>query len=289
MKTDLNAHLLIINPQNDFCDLPASYLPGDPLNPGKHLQPKVPVPGAHEDMLGLSYFINAAQEKLSAITVTLDSHHHVGIERPTMWMNGDGSDVAGFTTIRARDVRTGAVLPRNPAHAPAVLDYLDALERGGRYMHMVWPAHCEVGSWGHNVHAAVQAACNRWEERHLRVVSKVYKGLNPWTQHYSAIMAEVPVEDDMSTMVNNDLLDELSNADLVLIAGEAGSHCVKATTEHIIGHMGTRNPERILLLQDCISPVIGYEAHYQRFLASILSLGVQVRTSQSVLDGPLAS
>lgn len=283
MKKNLKIHLLIIDPQNDFCDLPTSYLPSDPLKPGEFVRPKVPVRGAHEDMLRLSHFIRSAQEKLSSITVSLDSHHRVGIERPAMWIRGNGSDVQPFTAIRAMDVRTGAILPRNPAHASVVLDYLDALERGGKYVHMVWPAHCEVGSWGHNVHPAVQAACSRWEECHLRVVSKVFKGLNPWTEHYSAILAEVPDQDDMSTMLNSELLDSLFKADLVLIAGEAGSHCVKATTEHIVEHIGSRNPARFVLLQDCISPVRGYEAQYQTFLVSMLGLGVQVRTSQSVL------
>mgnify|MGYP002386385057 CR=1 FL=1 len=99
---------------------------------------------------------------------------------------------------------------------------------------MVWPVHCEIGTWGHNVHAAVRQAYNAWEEACVGVVDKVFKGTNPWTEHYSAIRAEVPDPDDESTRVNARLITRLRAADMVLISGEAGSHCVKATTEHIV-------------------------------------------------------
>src|SRR6202007_2565820 len=40
--------LLIIDPQNDFCDVPASYRPADPLT-GTAIAPALPVAGAHAD------------------------------------------------------------------------------------------------------------------------------------------------------------------------------------------------------------------------------------------------
>ena len=40
-------HLVIIDPQNDFCDLPADYCPLDPVNPQQRLSPALPVAGAH--------------------------------------------------------------------------------------------------------------------------------------------------------------------------------------------------------------------------------------------------
>ena len=110
------------------------------------------------------------------------------------------------------------------------MDYLKRLEAAGRYTLMVWPTHCEIGSWGHNVHADVRAAYNRWEESSLRTVTKIIKGTNPWTEHYSAIQAEVPDNDDPGTQMNVGFIKMLADADRVYITGEAGSHCVKATT-----------------------------------------------------------
>ena len=91
---------------------------------------------------------------------------------------------------------------------------------------------------------------------------KVTKGENPWTEHYSAIQAEVPDAADAHTQLNTALLADLDRADLLLIAGEASSHCVRATTEHIVANLPGGRPERIVLLTDCMSPVGGFEAQH---------------------------
>ncbi|MDR2093272.1 MAG: cysteine hydrolase, partial [Azoarcus sp.] len=174
-------HLLIIDPQNDFCDLPEAECDG-------HC-PALPVPGAHADMLRLAALIDRAGERIHAITVTLDSHLRLDIAHPGFWRQGDGSPVAPFTPIRAADVRTGVFQPRAEDALPRAAAYLGALEARGRYTHMVWPVHCELGSWGHNVHAAVRRAYHRWEDAAGINAEKFLKGLNPFTEHYSAIRA----------------------------------------------------------------------------------------------------
>lgn len=131
-----SVHLLIIDPQNDFCDLPASHLPADPLT-GQAIAPALPVPGAHADMQRLARFIDAAAPALSAITVTLDSHHRLDIAHPTFWRTGDDRAVAPFTPITAGQVRSGAFLPRHADDLPRTLTYLDELEARGRYTLMV--------------------------------------------------------------------------------------------------------------------------------------------------------
>ena len=215
--------LLIIDPQNDFCDLPEAYRPADPLGGGR-LAPALPVAGAHADMQRLARFIREGSAGLTDMAVTLDSHHRLDIAHPTFWQQADGSAVAPFTQITAAQVRTGAYRPRDAAALPRTLAYLDELEARGRYTLMVWPVHCEIGSWGHNVHADVRAAYNAWEERELGIVEMVSKGANPWTEHYSAIQAEVPDAADPDTQLNHALIQRLDQADQILIAGEAGSH-----------------------------------------------------------------
>lgn len=287
--TKRNIHLLVIDPQNDFCDLPGEYLPANPKEPGSVIKPQLAVPGAHADMLRLAEFMQRGLRGLADISVTLDSHHRVGIERPAMWMQADGSAVNPFTQITAADVRASTYLPRNPHALPRVLAYLDALEAGGRYKLMVWTPHCEIGTWGHNVHADVRAAYNAWEERELGIVNKVTKGSNPWTEHYSAIMAEVPDASDPTTQLNRGLIDILAEADLIPIAGEAGSHCVKATTEHIADNFGTESLKKIVLLTDCISPVAGFEPQYEEFLRDMAARGLQLSTSTSLLGELVAN
>lgn len=271
-------HLLIVDPQNDFCDLPETYLPTDPLTGLAH-QPALPVAGAHADMQRLARFIDATAHALTSITVTLDSHHRLDIAHPTFWRAGNGDPVAPFTPITAAQLRAGEFVPRHDDDLPRTLAYLDELEARGRYTLIAWPVHCEIGTWGHNVHADVRAAYGRWEEARQFIVRKVPKGANPWTEHYSALMAEVPDADDPRSQLNRGLLDSLDRADLILVAGEAGSHCVKATVEHLAEHLPGGNLSRIVLLTDCMSPVAGFAQAQATFLQRMRDLGVQERAS----------
>lgn len=271
-------HLLIVDPQNDFCDLPDSYRPTDPLT-GSAVEPALPIAGAHADMQRLARFIDATAHALSSITVTLDSHHRLDIAHPTFWRMGNGDPVPPFTPITAAQLRAGEFVPRHDDDVPRTLNYLDELEARGRYTLMAWPVHCEIGTWGHNVHADVRAAYGRWEEDRQFIVRKVPKGANPWTEHYSALMAEVPDADDPRSQLNRGLLDSLDRADLILVAGEASSHCVKATVEHLAEHLPGGNLSRIVLLTDCMSPVAGFANAQAGFLHRMRDLGVQQRTS----------
>jgi nicotinamidase-related amidase len=162
-------HLLVIDPQNDFCDLPA----------GGQGTPALPVPGADADMRRVADLIARGGQGLDAISVTLDTHHRLDIAHPTFWTTGEGGDVAPFTAITAADVRAGRYTPRDPAASARTLDYLDKLETAGRYTLMVWPVHCEVGSWGQQVHAGVGAALRGWEAAGHGRVNEVVKAPIP--------------------------------------------------------------------------------------------------------------
>lgn len=271
--------LLVIDPQNDFCDLPASYCPAGRA-------PSLPVAGAHADMQRLAAFIRARGGQIDAITVTLDSHQRFDIAHPGFWQTGAEAEVAPFTPITAAQVRAGTFTPRDAAALPRTLAYLDALEAQGRYTLMVWPVHCEIGSWGHGIHTDVLAACGDWQLQRQRAVRSVLKGTNPWTEHYSAIEAEVPDADDASTALNTALLLSLGQADQLLVAGEASSHCVRSTTEHIVQHLPRLVPgwqaSRIVLLTDAMSPVGGFEAQHQAFLEAMRAAGVQLKTMNEI-------
>lgn len=268
-----NIHLLIIDPQNDFCDLPDNYLPKDAA--GKQMAPQLAVPGAHADMQRLAALISAHKTVINGITVTLDSHHAFAIERPAFWQTANGGAVAPFTTITAADVTTGRYTTRHPQYTRHAIDYLTQLEAAGRYTHMVWPAHCEIGTWGHNIHEDVRHAYSEWEKEQGKAVNNVFKGTNPLVEHYSAIRAEVIDPNDPATQVNEALLNTWRDTDILLVAGEAGSHCVKSTVEHIIEYRQSTHPMQIILLTDCMSPVAGFEQGYADFLDAMKAQGVQ--------------
>ena len=269
--------LLIIDPQNDFCDLPASACP-------EGQAPSLPVPGADADLQRLAGFVDAMAGRLQAITVTLDAHHRLDIAHPGFWRRGDGGQVAPFTPISAAALRAGEFVPRDPQARPRALASAQALEAGGRYTLMCWPVHCEIGSWGHAVHDAVRAAYNRWELARGRSVHKLLKGSNPWTEHYSALQAEVPDPEDPATLLNQALLARLGEARTLFVAGEAGSHCVRASVEHLVQHLPGGDPARLVLLTDCMSPVAGFEAEQAGFLAGMQRRGVRLATAAEAGD-----
>ncbi|MDD2776680.1 MAG: isochorismatase family protein [Gallionella sp.] len=275
MKTK-KIHLLIIDPQNDFCDLPDNYLP-------KGIAPSLPVAGAHDDMLRVAEIIRLGGAGLSDISVTLDTHQLVDIAHPTFWQQGDGTAVQPFTQIQAADVQAGRYLPRKSEFVARTSGYLKALEDKGGYVHMVWPVHCQIGTWGNNVHDDVRSAYNQWEVKHTRFVNKIVKGTNPWTEHYSAIQAEVPDSEDKATWANEALLALLKQSDTVLIAGEAGSHCVKATTEHIAQHFGAE-ADKLVLLTDCMSAVAGFETQFRNFIDDMTARGVKLMQSAEAVQ-----
>jgi nicotinamidase/pyrazinamidase len=278
-----NIQLLIIDPQNDFCDLPTGWCPADPVT-GDVVSPALPVAGAHADMLRLAHLIQKGASGISGIGVTLDSHHRFDIAHPTFWSTGAGTPVGPFTPITAAQVRTGDYVPKDEATLSRALAYIDELEQRGRYTLMVWPVHCEIGSWGHNVHPAVKAAYNHWEDSRQAMVQKISKGSNPWTEHYSAMQAEVPDAEDSATQLNTALIASLDQADLLIIAGEASSHCVKATTEHIVSNLPSGNTGKVVLLTDCMSPVGGFETQHQAFMDDMSGRGVKLSTSTDMLS-----
>lgn len=268
MKTSV--HLLVIDPQNDFCDIPGAALP---------------VPGANADMQRLASLITRLGSKLDDIHVTLDSHNPVDIAHPSWWTNDQGAAPAPFTMISAADVKNGVWRTRNPRAQVHSLNYVESLERNNRYKLIIWPEHCLIGSWGHNVHADVFSALTAWARSKQAVVDFVTKGSNPTTEHYSAVQAEVPDANDPSTMLNlnSGLIPALKSADIVLIAGEALSHCVASTVRDIADNFGEDNIKKMVLLEDCSSSVTGFEANGQQFIAEMKARGMQVATSTTFL------
>jgi len=236
----MNVQLVVIDPQNDFMDLPDSALP---------------VPGAVDDMKRLAKFVDRVGNKLMDIHVTLDSHQLIDIAHHVWWVDADGNNPASYTIITADDIRAGVWTTRNPAFRKRSLEYVERLEAGGKYPLCIWPPHCQIGTPGHNVEANLNDALQRWRAKEFATVDYVTKGSNPWTEHYGALMAEVPDPGDPGTALNADFLDMLVQADMVAIAGEALSHCVKETVNQIADNIGDNQIQKFYILTDCTSPV----------------------------------
>jgi nicotinamidase/pyrazinamidase len=75
-------------------------------------------------------------------------------------------------------------------------------------------------------------------------------------------------------------LNQLEQAQTVLIAGEALSHCVAGTVRDIADHLGETNLHRLVLLTDCSHAVPGFEHLAECFIEEMKTKGVRCLTSK---------
>lgn len=270
----MTTQLLLVDPQNDFCDF------GPPALGDDRPMPALPVPGAVADLLRVTGLLERRGEAIDSIVVTLDSHPLVGIERPLFWETDEGGAVEPFTVISADDLRARRYRPAvtRLQGDDRVLNVLAGLEAQGKPGVMVWPAHCVVGTWGHQVFSPLAQAIERWTAQHRRLVHYVHKGSHPLTEHFGAFEAEVVLPDAPETGSNHGLARRLARAGTLLVAGEAASHCVAASLRQLL-RMFPQLAPRVVLLADCMSPVQGFEAEAEALFAEMALHGVRRMTA----------
>jgi nicotinamidase-related amidase len=124
----------------------------------------------------------------------------------------------------------------------------------------------------------------QWERQRFTMVDYVTKGSNPWTEHYSAVCADVPDPADPGTQINTRFIQTLTEADVVAIAGEAGSHCLAYTVRDVANSFGDDSyVQRLVLLEDATSPVSGFENLQSDFIREMRGRGMQVTTTRDFL------
>lgn len=262
----MTTSLVCIDCQVDFCDPTSGTLV---------------VPGAMGDMARLSTLIIKSWNKINKIFVTRDSHPRIHIAHPNFWRDSNGNMPNVFRQITAKQVRDGEWTLAIPVLKQRVLTYLDALEVGNKFDLTIWPIHCETGSVGGTIIPVLQEALDYWQDQRTQNVYDIPKGSNPFTEHYSAIKAEVVDPNDPSTDFNVEFLNALNKSDTILWAGEASSHCVYATLMDSINYFGVQSDfvKKLVVLTDAMSSVTGYEAQTKKRMEELQSLGVRMSTT----------
>lgn len=118
---------------------------------------------------------------------------------------------------------------------------------------MIWPEHCLIGSWGWTFVDPILKAVHQWEEN--AVANIISKGSCLWVEHYSALRAEVPFDGDETTLLNARVIKMFKEADILLWAGWASSHCLRFTFDDAYNELGAELAKKMVLLEDCMSPV----------------------------------
>jgi nicotinamidase-related amidase len=252
--------LLAVDVQNTFC------IPGFELFVGGRSGR-----GAVDDSRRLCEFLYRNLGVITQVIATLDTHQAMQIFHAIYLVNSRGEHPPSFTQVSADDIESGK-WNLNPEVAQSLdidvdegrrylLHYARELERTGKYELSIWPYHSMLGGIGHALVSAFEEAVffhtiARRSQADLRI-----KGHLPETEHYSALGPEVTTDFRGRQFATRDraLIDKLWTFDVVIIAGQAKSHCVAWTIEDLlkVGLEQGRNPAgRIYLLEDCTSPVV---------------------------------
>lgn len=267
----MNIQLVMIDFQYDFCD------------PNGRLY----VPGAEKDAVRLAHFIDKAGIELDDIHPTLDSHQRLHIAHPEFVVNQVGNHPDPFTVIGYANAKLGLYRCAFLGIQDYWLSYVKALEENGRYPYCIWPPHCLIGTRGHALMPEINEALigdNGWAVRTGSTVSYLTKGSSFKTEHYSAVRADVPDDDDPSTQLNMGFIEPLETADMLIWAGQAGSHCVPNTYHDVAEEFGdSYDFSKWVLLEDCQSPVMGFEKLQVGAMTEMSAKGMRIMTSTEML------
>jgi nicotinamidase-related amidase len=252
--------LLLIDVQRDFCFPEGTLYVGGRSGLG-----------ALEDNDRIARFVYHNLEALSEITCTLDTHYPFQIFFASFWEDRAGQPLKAHREISADEVRSGLVRPR-PSLASWLCGgdvawltrqaefYCAELERAGKYTLYLWPPHCLLGGDGHALAGVVQEA--RLFHAYARDArdGMELKGGHPLTENYSVLAPEVLLRHDGTELAarNDALVDELLRSDVLIVAGQALSHCVKSSVDDLLAEIQARDPalaRRVYLLTDAMSSV----------------------------------
>ncbi|MEH2281587.1 MAG: cysteine hydrolase family protein [Nostoc sp.] len=254
--------LLLIDVQNTFC------IPGFELFVGGKSGT-----AAVDDNVRLSEFIYRNLGVITKIVPTLDTHTATQIFHPIFWVNTAGEHpTPAATSITAGDIEEG-IWKVNPAVANSVTNgdyellekhayhYVKQLSQDGKYPLTVWPYHSMLGGIGHALVPSVEEAIFFHGIARQNQTQFEIKGENPLTENYSILRPEVLEDFEKRPLAqkNTRLIKQLLEYDVVIIGGQAKSHCVAWTIDDLlteIKQVDAALAKKIYLLEDCTSPVV---------------------------------
>ena len=229
------------------------------------------VQNAPEDTKRLAQFIYANLGRITKIFPTMDTHRAMQIFHSMFFLDTNGNHVPAMTMISSDDLIKGVYVV-NPGVAKSlgvsytalrkhVIHYAQSLEKKGKYQLTIWPYHAMLGGIGHAMIALIEEAVffhtvARNSESGIEI-----KGGNPLTENYSVLSPEVLDTYDNTAIAqrNSRFIEKLLNYDMLIIAGQAKSHCVAWTIDDLLTDIMAKDPslaKKVYLLEDCTSPVV---------------------------------
>ena len=210
------------------------------------------VPGANEDVKRMTQFIYDNMDKISKIVTSIDTHIPHQIFHPCWWIDKDGNHPAPGTMITLADLDAGkysAVI--NPTWSR---EYVEHLERDAKKTLTIWPYHCIQGTSGCALENQFSNMVYFHSVAKKTVTMRMVKGTDPNSEMYGIYRPE----HDKKGFVDTDALNLLQNYDMIIVMGEAKSHCVLESIKQLLEYYASK-PEvtkKVYILEDCMSSVV---------------------------------
>jgi nicotinamidase-related amidase len=151
-----------------------------------------------------------------------------------------------------------------------------------------------VGGIGHALVSSLEEALFFHTLARRRQTIFEIKGDNPLTENYSVLKPEVLDGPDGAPIArkNDRFIEELLDFDVIILAGEAKSHCLAWTIDDLLSEMQARDrapAQNVYLLEDCTSPVvvegvIDYTEQADAAFARFAAAGMYVVRSTDPMD-----
>ncbi len=138
---------------------------------------------------------------------------------------------------------------------------LELLEKKGKFALIVWPYHAMLGGVGHALTSVIEEAIRYHGFTRKTDVEFEVKGGNPFTENYSVLSPEVLTTPSGAAIAsrNTKFIERLLGLDVLIIAGQAKSHCVAWSIQDLLDDIAVKDPalaQKVYLLEDATSPVI---------------------------------
>ena len=257
---NIKVALVLIDVQNTFCMPEFELFVGG--RSGR---------GAIDDNIRLCEFIYHNLDVITEIIPTMDTHQATQIFHSVFLINDKGKHPAPYTLISFDDIEKGKwkinpdalrFLGYNEEKAAHHLfHYTKTLKENGKYDLTIWPYHAILGGIGHALVPSVEEAIffhgiARYSQPDFQI-----KGRNLLTEHYSVFGPEIKADAEGNKIADKNLplLEKLINCDVIIIAGQAKSHCVAWTVEDMLKYFLSKDKmltKKVCLLEDATSPVV---------------------------------
>jgi nicotinamidase-related amidase len=250
--------------------------------------------------------------KPTATTDIAETINDIKIELYNLGPNGETlsgcTDIMpmGVVTINGVETKIDATILKQLA-----ADYINKLTLSNtinpsKPLPNTWPAHCIIGTKGWEIYEPLAKVLN--SDKYKNKVFIHEKGTNDLVEMYSIFKAEVPYADlyprntvteytetvptpneivntpntvrNYATKLNKEFIKRLrgeNNENIVYVCGEAKTHCVKTSTEDLVGTNGKNIVMLYNAMSDITNPPVFIKPRKEAF-AVLKDTGVQFAT-----------